>query len=320
MTWPAPTTTKAALWEPKDPAWLTARLQPPPAGQVIDMVLDTDTYNEVDDQFALAYALLSPERLNVQAIYAAPFLNDRSTDPGDGMDKSQAEIRRLLRLLGRPTDGFVYEGSRTFLPGPTKPVDSPAARDLVAKAMARDPGRPLYVVAIGAITNVASALLLEPAIVDRIAIIWLGGHRSGYPHTIEFNLAQDIPAARVVLDCGAPVTLIPCLGVASHMLSTPAELRDAIGGASPLCDALLEQFCAYETDHFGWAKEIWDVAAIGYLINPDWLPSALIPSPLVTDDGHWGQDTTRHPVREAYLAHRNPIFRDLFTKLRGHTA
>ena len=43
------------------------------------MVLDTDTYNEIDDQFALVYALLCPEKLNVEAVYAALFTNDRST-------------------------------------------------------------------------------------------------------------------------------------------------------------------------------------------------------------------------------------------------
>ena len=37
----------------------------PPAGRV-RMVLDTDTYNEIDDQFALVYALLSHERLDVE--------------------------------------------------------------------------------------------------------------------------------------------------------------------------------------------------------------------------------------------------------------
>ncbi|MCL1796700.1 MAG: nucleoside hydrolase, partial [Clostridia bacterium] len=70
------------------------RLDPPL--EKIDMVLDTDAYNEVDDQFALAYALLSPEKLNVKAIYAAPFSNDRSTGPEDGMEKSYDEIVRLL--------------------------------------------------------------------------------------------------------------------------------------------------------------------------------------------------------------------------------
>jgi hypothetical protein len=58
-----------------------------PTGKV-RMVLDTDTYNEVDDQFALAYAFLSKERIELEAVYAAPFHNKRSEGPADGMEKS----------------------------------------------------------------------------------------------------------------------------------------------------------------------------------------------------------------------------------------
>ena len=47
----------------------------------IDVVLDTDAYNEIDDQFAIAYLLKSQEKLDVKAIYAAPFLNSRSKSP-----------------------------------------------------------------------------------------------------------------------------------------------------------------------------------------------------------------------------------------------
>lgn len=74
-----------------------ARLAPP-TGKV-RMVLDTDTYNEIDDQFALVYALLSPERVQCEAVYAAPFHNDRSSGPADGMEKSYAEICRVLERL-----------------------------------------------------------------------------------------------------------------------------------------------------------------------------------------------------------------------------
>ena len=90
-----------------------SRLQAP-AGKV-RMVLDTDTYNEIDDQFALTYALLSPDKLSVEAIYAAPFHNSRSNGPGDGMEKSYEEILRLLEFLGRSADGFAYRGSTEFL-------------------------------------------------------------------------------------------------------------------------------------------------------------------------------------------------------------
>lgn len=281
----------------------------------LDMVLDTDTYNEVDDQFALCYSLLSPERLNVKAVYAAPFWNDRSSGPEEGMEKSYEEIVRLLGKLGVRPEGLVFKGSRSYLPDGETPVDSPAARDLVEKAMAQPEGRLLYVVAIGAITNVASALLMEPRIVERISVIWLGGHPLTWPHTREFNLAQDKPAARVVLDCGCPLVLVPCMGVASHLLATPAELRACIGGKNDVCDALVELFSAYSSDHFGWAKEIWDVGPIGYLIHPEWAPSTLEPSPLLSEDARWSRDAARPPIRVVNELRRNAIFRDMFTKL-----
>ena len=303
-------------WERMPEAELVRRLSLPEGK--LNMVLDTDTYNEVDDQFALAYCLRSPERLNVQAVYAAPFFNDRSAGPADGMEKSLAEIVRLLDKMGVPAGGLVHEGSRAFLSDGHTPVDSPAARDLVARAMARsedDP--PLVVAAIGAITNVASAILMEPRITRRIHIVWLGGQPTGYPTASEFNLSQDLHAARTVFDCGAPLTLVPCMGVASHLLTTVEELEACIGGKNALCDALVELFAAYEDDRFAWAKEIWDVSVIGHLIHPEWVPTKLVPSPLLTDDSHWAHDGRRHLIREAYFCHRNPIFRDLFGKIGG---
>ena len=65
----------------------------------IDVVLDTDTYNELDDQFALSYMIKNSDKLNVKALYAAPFLNDKSVSPKDGMEKSYDEILKLLTLL-----------------------------------------------------------------------------------------------------------------------------------------------------------------------------------------------------------------------------
>ena len=294
---------------------LVRRLEPP-KGRV-KMVLDTDTYNEVDDQFALAYSLLSPETLDVLAVYAAPYFNDRSSGPEDGMEKSYAEIVRLLGKMGRPSEGFVFKGSRGYLPDGETPVESEAARDLVKKAMAMPEGELLYVVAIGAITNVASAILMEPEIVKKICVVWLGGHPLSASTAREFNLMQDVPAARVGLDCGGPFTLVPCMGVASHLLATVPDMKDAIGGKNALCDALVELFGEYSSDHFGWAKEIWDVSTIAYLVTPDWIPTVLEHSPLLTDDCHWAHDANRHFIRVATFARRTPIFRDLYRKLAG---
>ncbi|MDX1285984.1 MAG: hypothetical protein R3182_13275, partial [Draconibacterium sp.] len=120
----------------------------PPNGK-IRMVLDTDTYNEVDDQFALCYALLSPEKIKLEAIYAAPFHNNRSSGPGDGMKKSYDEILRLLKFMGKPAENFAFKGSDSYLKNIKKPIESDATRDLIKRAMKSSPEDPLYVVPVG---------------------------------------------------------------------------------------------------------------------------------------------------------------------------
>ena len=287
-----------------------------PVGQ-LRMVLDTDTYNEIDDQFALVYALLSPERLSVEAIYAAPFHNSRSTGPGDGMEKSYEEILRLLDFLGRPADGFAFRGSTAYLGSERQPQDNAAVRDLIDKARSSPADDPLYVVAIGAITNVASALLLAPEIINQIVVVWLGGHDLNWPHTREFNLAQDVPAAQVVLDSGVPFVIVPCMGVTSHLLTTLPELQSTIGGTNPVGDYLCQIFSEYRPDSFGASSVIWDISTIAWLLNSDWAPSNLTHSPVLTDQVTWSVDQSRHLARVAYFVHRDPIFRDLFKKIRA---
>ena len=95
----------------------------------IDVVLDTDAYNEIDDQFAISYMLRSSEKLNVKAICAAPFFNNNSTSPEDGMERSYQEILKLLKLADREDMvPFVYRGSSIYLKDEKTPVESEAAR------------------------------------------------------------------------------------------------------------------------------------------------------------------------------------------------
>ena len=140
----------------------------------VDVVLDTDTYNEVDDQFALAYMIASDDKLNVKGIYAAPFQNERAQTPALGMERSYREIENILNLCGRPElMQLARRGAARFLPDEKTPVDSEAAQDLIRLAMQRPDDSPLYVLAIAAITNVASALLMQPEIADKIVVVWL---------------------------------------------------------------------------------------------------------------------------------------------------
>jgi inosine-uridine nucleoside N-ribohydrolase len=299
----------ATLTEPQRVAaleWPTER---------VDVVLDTDTYNEIDDQFALAYAARSPERIRLEAVYAAPFHNDRSSGPADGMEKSFVEIGRVLERLGR-TEVPTFRGSLAWMPAADAPVASPAADDLIARARADRRGR-LYVVAIGAPTNVASALLAAPDIASRIVVVWLGGHARQHWDTAEFNLVQDLHATRVLLDSGVPLVRVPCLGAAEHLRTTEAELAAYVKGHGPIADYLYQTYAEVYADHFAKSRVLWDVVAVAWLIDPVFTSTALMASPLVSDAFTLSHDPRRHLIREVIALNRDAILADLFTRLRG---
>lgn len=285
----------------------------------IRIVIDSDTYNEIDDQFAISYALLSPGRLKVEAIYAAPFFNERSTDPGDGMEKSYQEILKLLGTMNRSTKGLVFRGSDRYLTDLPNPIQSDAAQDLVDRTMNSNEGDLVYVVAIAALTNIASAILIEPEIIKRIILVWLGGHPLHWRHTREFNLKQDILAARLIFDCGVPLVQIPCMGVASHLLTTLPEIERFVAGQGAIGDYLAETFKTCSGDHFAFSRPIWDISAVAWLVNETWVPTDIVHSPILTDQLTWSFDQRRHFIKSAYFVKRDPIFRDLFTKLARHS-
>jgi len=289
----------------------------------IDMVLDTDAYGEIDDQFAIAYMLLNPQKLNVKAIYAAPFFfsGGKSSDPKDGMEKSYNEIFKILRLTGHAgLEKHVFKGSSKYLDDEQTPVISPAAEHLANLAMEYSPENPLYVTAIGAITNIASAILLNPKIIDNIVIVWLGGHAFHWHDTKEFNLFQDVAAARIVFGCGAPLVQLPCFGVVSAFTVTEAEMSKWLVGKNELCDYLVLNTLE-ETDVYAkgqpWSRAIWDVTAIAWLIDGRFFHERLEKSPVPEYDGHYTHNENRHFIKYIYHINRDALVMDLFEKLRG---
>ena len=284
-----------------------------PAAGKLRVVLDTDTYNEVDDQFAVVHALLSPERISLEALYAAPFHNNRSDSPGDGMQKSYDEIIRLLERLGVQERDRVLKGSDRCLPSTSDAVRSPAAEHLIELSKTGD--GPLYVAAIGATTNVASAILLDPSIIERIVVVWLGGHPPYWPTAREFNLQGDVAAAQVVFNSGVPFVQIPCAAVASYLLTTIPELATHVQPQGDIGQYLFDICQTYRNGKAVWSKEIWDISVTGWLIDATWAPSVLIPSPILTDQMTWSVDASRHSIRISHSVRRDQIFGDLFGKM-----
>lgn len=294
----------------------------PPAG-CIDMVLDTDTYNEIDDQFALVYSFLCPENMNIKAVYAAPYYNDRSTGPADGMMKSYEEILRLLKFLNIPSEGMAFKGSDRYMKDGGA-VKSEAVDHLIETAMSMPDDKPLYVAAIGAITNVSSAIAINPDIIKKIVVVWLGGNSTNWHTAREFNLMQDYDASRLIFDCGVPVVQLPCQAVTSHLQTSVYEIEAILSGTGALGDYLVKTVHDYALKHGwqpgqSWGKVIWDISAVAWLKNPAWAPSKLIPSPILNPDLTWSHDYRRHLSREVYQLNRDAIFNDLFGSIREFT-
>lgn len=293
-----------------------------PTGK-IDVILDTDAYNEIDDQFAIAYMFANLDKLNVKALYAAPFYfprwNDKSESAKDGMERSYDEIVKVLSMIeaSKPVRDQIYKGSDNFLKDDQTPVDSPAAQHLAKMAMEYTVDKPLYVVAIGAITNIASAILINPEIVNRIVVVWLGGHAFHWPDTTEFNMYQDMAAGRVVFTSGVPLVQLPCHGVVSSFTVTEAELSKWLLNQNDISHYLASNTIEEVTYAVGkpWARVIWDVTAIAWLLDGEFLSDRLEKAPIPQDSGHYSHNPNGHFMKYVYHINRDALIDDLFKKL-----
>ncbi len=291
-------------------------LTPPTPPQRVPMVLDTDTANEIDDQFAVVHALLSQDRLQLEAMYATLFLR-QGDSPARGLDESEAEIHRLLDRLSVDGSGRVHRGADRFLSDDVASVTNAASDDLVRRAMEPRDG-PLWVVAIGALTNVASALNDAPYIAGRIVVVWLGGQPQHRDDAREFNLYQDPIAARTVFASGAPLVHIPCYGAASHLLTSTVELDAYVRPQGAVGEYLSDIFRDHNEQYPGRSKEIWDLSATGYVISHSWVPTRSLGRPMLSPEMKWVPSPDDAPLvafAEAHYVQRDPIFHDLFTKL-----
>lgn len=93
--------------------------------------------------------------------------------------------------------------------GPELPQESEAVNDLIRKARQASPDDPLYVIGIGACTNIASAILKCPEIIENLVVVWLGGNTRDWVYPSEFNLSQDLAAGQVCSTAAYPWCRFP---------------------------------------------------------------------------------------------------------------
>lgn len=281
----------------------------------INVILDTDTYNECDDQFALSYLIKSQDKFNIEAITVAPYSHKtKNVSVKEGQELSYNEILKICKWLNFDTTNKVFKGSMGYLQNEYT-ENNPAVNKIIEIALKN---RKTYILAIGAITNVALAIKKEPKIIDKIEIIWLGGNELGYKDNLEYNFRQDIQAVQEVFESKVKLTVLPCKNVVSELRIDINTLKNNLGNKSELCDYLLSRF--YNDGYHGIqeSRVIWDIAVIAYMINKNWFETKEISCPNIREDSSYETTDNRHTIIFTTKLDRDKIYNNLFKKLGGN--
>ena len=240
-----------------------------------------------DDAVALLLALGSPEEIELLAV---------TTVAGNvPLPRTSRNAQRILTLAGRsdipvharcsrpilrPLETAEYVHGETglngaVLPEPAAPLAAGHAVDvIVAEIMRRPPGT-VTLCPIGPLTNVALAIVKEPAIVARVKrIVLMGGamELGNVTAAAEFNIFVDPHAARVVFESGAPLVMLG-LDVTHKALVTDDRLTaiQAIGTpVATACAGLLDFFNRYDKERYQVpGAPLHDPCVIAYLLRPE---------------------------------------------------
>lgn len=278
----------------------------------INVILDTDTYNECDDQFALSYLIKSQNIFNIEAITIAPYSHkSRNVSVTEGQELSYNEVIKISKWLNFDTTNKVFKGSIDYICNGYNEIND-AVNKIIEIAFKNNK---TYILAIGAITNVALAIKKEPKIIDRIEVIWLGVNELGYADNMEYNFRQDIDAVKMIFESKVNLTILPCKNVISKLRINIKTLKENMGNKSELCNYLIDRF--YNDGYHGIQEErvIWDISVIAYMINKDWFKVKEISCPIINDDSSYKLIDNKHKIKIVIDINKDEIYKDLFRKL-----
>lgn len=307
-----------------------------PQSKKIRVIIDTDAYAEADDQFAIVHALLTP-KFDVVGIVAEQF--GTGTFP-NSMEKSYEEISKILRLMDLEGKIPVFRGEERALSDERTPGNSEGAKFIVEEALKQD-DRPLFILNMGAITNLASAYLMNTAIADKLLAVWVGGGAYPVGH-MDFNSGNDLNAVNVILSSAIELWQIP-LSAYTMMEVSFHELFDRVKPCGELGNYLVENLmrvneleCSLNLDFLPFAKNLskagktmlirsgegWslgDNPAVGVLISPQAKYAEERRAQKMNADGSYGEYVSeKRTIKVYHSINSRVILEDMFAKILYH--
>jgi purine nucleosidase len=234
-----------------------------------EVILSTDVGNEIDDQWAIAYLLLQP-RFEVLGVMSAQA-------PSIAAPAGHTSYRILVDVvenrLGMKRHPPLIEGGSVPLENDESPQPSPAVDFIVKTSKRFSSKNRLTVLMIGAATDVASAILTDPTIVDRIRVIQMGFHDENGGD--EFNVANDVQAVKAILDSRVPLVIGPGNVCRANLSLTFSQARDMLAHRGPIGAWLWEEYQAWyfryvkplRVNDFSKPWVIWDDITLAYVLG-----------------------------------------------------
>lgn len=232
----------------------------------LPLILDTDIGTDIDDAYALALILASPE-LELRGVTVVHNRTDQRAQLALKMlyETGHEHVPVAMgRLTGQESAVNQYPWAAGF--DATRPVAQSAAEFLVAQVNAA-PGE-LTILAVGPFTNLAEALALDPDLPLKVkefvimggCVGWPGG---GQPEIMaEYNVQVDIPASQALFRAASLLLVVPL--DATRKVRLEADFRARLAARqSPLTDALTAMLALWP----GEAPTLHDPLAVGMLLD-----------------------------------------------------
>ncbi|WP_339912326.1 nucleoside hydrolase [Symmachiella dynata] len=253
------------------------------ADDSVRVIVDADTANEIDDVYAIVRALVAPE-FRVEGLTSAHFT--RSTKPNDTVHRSQVINEQILDAMGLRDSMPHPVGADRSMTAPTKPVDSPAARLIIERAHAGGPDDKLVVFALGACTNLASALVLDPSIEPKVVFAFIDGdYKNGRWGPGIFNWKNDIHAVKAIFESNVEYIHMPARSVSVEMELSKKDVDMHMKGRGGVWDLMVNRWETFPRTAKSQKKTMWDVALIEAVLRPKLATPVVVGAPIIHNAG-----------------------------------
>lgn len=295
----------------------------------IPVIFDTDANNELDDQHAMAYLFLNDE------VFTTLGITVNATKSGGEIGEHVKEAQRVVDLCGLSGEIPIYAGANGDFPEISKTIssadfDGHEAVDFIIKEALKERDQKLVLLPVGKLTNIALALQKEPAITDKVRVVWLGGN---YPEPGEYNLNNDTASMSYVLSTNVPFEMVTVRygdpsGTAAVMV-TQNEINNKMPGLGPHIEqpvsgrhgGTFSNFGDYSVSLFQHiyyhdetkSRSMFDMVAVAIVKNPSWASTIEIPCPVYQDEKWIEQPENPRKITIWENFKRDEIIADFYT-------